>query len=121
MNPSDMYHLMGIKAQECTSAKYSGSEAVMYVKTKKSEFYCAKCGSRHVIRSGVVERVPKRAGGRQVRVGGDEGAAIGEQGMRQRLAGIHTLRQDRAQLHRAHGHVCGGSEQGDDAEGRVHR
>ena len=56
MNPSDMYHLMGIREQECTCAKYSGSVAVLYVRTKKNEFYCAKCGSRHVIRSGVVER-----------------------------------------------------------------
>ena len=51
-----MYHLMGIREQECTCAEYSGSVAVLYVKTKKNEFYCAKCGSRHVIRSGVVER-----------------------------------------------------------------
>lgn len=56
MNPSDLYHLMGIREQECTCAKYGGSVAEMYVKTKKDEFYCAKCGSRHVIRSGVVER-----------------------------------------------------------------
>ena len=50
MNPSDMYHLMGIREQECTCAKYSGSVAVLYVRTKKNEFYCAKCGSRHVYR-----------------------------------------------------------------------
>ena len=51
-----MYHLMGIREQECTCAKYNGQVAVIHVRTRKDKLYCARCGSSHVTRSGVVER-----------------------------------------------------------------
>lgn len=56
MNPSDLYHQHGVREQVCTRAEYSGKEIILHVKTKKSMFYCTKCGSRHVIRSGTVTR-----------------------------------------------------------------
>lgn len=56
MNPSDLYHQHGVREQVCTRAEYRSKTIVLHIKTKKSEFYCAHCKSKNVIRSGVVTR-----------------------------------------------------------------
>lgn len=56
MNPSDLYHQHGVKEQVCTRAEYGSKTIVLHIKTKRVEFYCPKCKSTEVIRSGVVTR-----------------------------------------------------------------
>ena len=52
METSFMYHAFGIREQECTRTRYEGGKIVLEIRTREDELYCAKCGSRHVIKSG---------------------------------------------------------------------
>ena len=56
MNPNDLYHQHGVREQVCTRAEYGSKTIVLHIKTKRVEFYCLKCKSTEVIRSGVVTR-----------------------------------------------------------------
>ena len=47
-----MYHAFGIREQECTRTRYEGGKIVLEIRTREDKLYCAKCGSRHVIKSG---------------------------------------------------------------------
>ena len=47
-----MYHCLGIREQECTRVRYEGGETIFERRTREDKLYCAKCGSRHVIKSG---------------------------------------------------------------------
>ena len=52
MDISFMYHALGIREQECTRMRYEGGRIIFEIRTKEDKLYCAKCGSRHVIKSG---------------------------------------------------------------------
>ena len=52
METSFMYHAFGIREQECTRTRYEGGKIVLEIRTREDKLYCAKCGSRHVIKSG---------------------------------------------------------------------
>lgn len=56
MNPSDLYHQHGVREQVCTRAEYGSKTIVLHIRTKKGKFYCTRCKSSDVIRSGVVTR-----------------------------------------------------------------
>ena len=47
-----MYHCLGIWEQECTRTRYEGGKTILEIRTREDSLYCAKCGSRHVIKSG---------------------------------------------------------------------
>ena len=52
METSFMYHALGIREQECTRTRYEGGRIIFEIRTKEDKLYCARCGSRHVIKSG---------------------------------------------------------------------
>ena len=56
METSFMYHCLGIREQECTRTRYEGGKTIFEIKTREDKLYCAKCGSRHVIKSGSIVR-----------------------------------------------------------------
>ena len=51
-----MYHCLGIREQECTRVRYEGGKTIFEIRTREDKLYCAKCGSRHVIKSGSTVR-----------------------------------------------------------------
>lgn len=51
-----MYHALGVREQECTRVRYEGGRINFEIKTREDMLYCAKCGSRHVIRIGSTVR-----------------------------------------------------------------
>lgn len=51
-----MYHALGIREQECTHTRYEGGRIIFEIRTKEEKLYCARCGSRHVIKSGSTVR-----------------------------------------------------------------
>lgn len=51
MKTSFMYHVLGIREQECVSTRYEGGRIILKIKTKENKLYCAKCGSLHVTKS----------------------------------------------------------------------
>ena len=56
METSFMYHCLGIREQECTRTRYEGGKTIFEIKTREDKLYCAKCDSRHVIKSGSIVR-----------------------------------------------------------------
>ena len=52
MDTSFMYHALGIREQECTRTRYEGGRTIFEIRTREDKLYCARCGSRHVIKSG---------------------------------------------------------------------
>ena len=52
METSFMYHALGIREQECTRTRYEGGRVIFEIRTKEEKLYCAKCGSRHMTKSG---------------------------------------------------------------------
>lgn len=56
MEASFIYHARGIREQECTRTRYEGGRIIVKIKTKENKLYCAKCGSRHVTKSGSTVR-----------------------------------------------------------------
>ena len=56
METSFMYQALGIREQECSRVRYEGGKIILEIGTKEDKLYCAKCGSRHVIRSGSTVR-----------------------------------------------------------------
>ena len=56
METSFIYHALGIREQECTRTRYEGGRIIVEIKTKGNKLYCAKCGSRHVTKSGSTVR-----------------------------------------------------------------
>lgn len=56
MKTSFMYHCLGIREQECTRVRYEGGTTIFEIRTREDKFYCPKCGSRHVIKSGSTVR-----------------------------------------------------------------
>jgi len=51
-----MYHCLGIREQECTRTRYEGGKTIFEIRTREDKLYCAKCGSRHVIKNGSTVR-----------------------------------------------------------------
>ena len=51
-----MYHCLGIRDQECTCTRYEGGRIIFKIRTRDDKLYCARCGSRHVIKSGSTVR-----------------------------------------------------------------
>ena len=56
METSFMYHCLGIRDQECTCTRYEGGRIIFKIRTRDDKLYCARCGSRHVIKSGSTVR-----------------------------------------------------------------
>lgn len=56
METSFMYHCLGIRDQECTCTRYEGGRIIFEIRTRDDKLYCARCGSRHVIKSGSAVR-----------------------------------------------------------------
>ena len=51
-----MYHALGVRDQECTRVRYEGGKIIFDIRTREEKLYCAKCKSRHVIKSGSTVR-----------------------------------------------------------------
>ena len=51
-----MYHALGVRDQECTRVRYEGGKTIFEIRTREKKLYCAKCKSRHVIKSGSTVR-----------------------------------------------------------------
>lgn len=56
MDISFMYHALGVRDQECTRVRYEGGKIIFDIRTREEKLYCAKCKSRHVIKSGSTVR-----------------------------------------------------------------
>ena len=56
METSFMYQALGIREQECSRVRYEGGKIILAIRTREDKLYCAKCGSRHVIKSGSTVR-----------------------------------------------------------------
>ena len=56
METSFMYHCLGIREQECTRVRYEGGKTIFEIRTREDKFYCPRCKSRHVIKSGSTVR-----------------------------------------------------------------
>ena len=51
-----LYHGFGLKDQEYLKTEYRSGSIIFHVRTKSAQLKCSQCGSRDVIRKGVVER-----------------------------------------------------------------
>lgn len=56
MNTSFLYHAFGVREQECTRICYENSSIILNIQTRSDKLCCPCCGSRHIVKSGVVER-----------------------------------------------------------------
>ena len=56
METSFMYQALGIREQECSRVRYEGGKIILTIRTREDKLYCAKCGGRHVIKSGSTVR-----------------------------------------------------------------
>ena len=56
METSFMYHCLGLRAHECTCTRYEGGRIIFEIRTRDDKLSCARCGSRHVIKSGSAVR-----------------------------------------------------------------
>ena len=51
-----LYHAFGLKDQEYLKTEYESGNVIIHVQTKEQFICCSSCGSKDVIRKGVIER-----------------------------------------------------------------
>ena len=61
MDSSLLYHGFGIKGQEILKSEYKGGAIIVHIHTKEHLLRCGECGSKNVIKRGVIERLFRTA------------------------------------------------------------
>lgn len=51
-----LYHAFGLTDQDYLKTEYKGGSIYFHIKTKEESLECSSCGSKDVIKRGVVER-----------------------------------------------------------------
>jgi len=57
MSTSLLYHGFGLVDQEYLKTEYKNGNVIFYIQTKADKLRCSMCGSRHVIKKGIIERL----------------------------------------------------------------
>lgn len=56
MSSSLLYHGFGLKDQEYLKTEYKSGNIIFHIRTKDNKLRCSQCGSKDVVKKGVVER-----------------------------------------------------------------